>query len=119
MMIDAPALTANPQSEYAPHRAFEEDDAFHGLKELIQGPRPPIALIGAGASVKSGYPTWPDLLKRLKDKATERAKTANWKRNLDDVNDAPWTAEIFARDLRDGGLCELIKQEFASRNMLA
>ena len=118
MAEDLP-LPATPQADSAPYPAFEESDAFHGLKKLILSPRPPIALIGAGASVKSGYPTWPELLQLMKAKLPEGIREAHWKRNLDDINDAPWTAEIFARDLGDGGLAKLIAGAFASRNTLA
>src|SRR4051794_6480686 len=79
------------QHPSAPYPAFEDGDAFMKLAALIQSSRPPIALIGAGASAKSGYPTWPELLQRHQNAASQKTKAAQWKKNLDDINDAPWT----------------------------
>jgi hypothetical protein len=55
----------------------------------MQGGRPPIALIGADARAKSGYSTWPELLQCLHSAASKRNKATPWKKNLDDINDAP------------------------------
>jgi hypothetical protein len=106
------------QAYSAPFPAFEGGDAFQDLAELIRSPRPPVALVGAGASVESGYPPWPALLERLRDAAAGRADF-NWRKSLEDMNDAPWTAEVFARALPKGGLRRLIRNEFSSRGMLA
>ncbi|WP_316235372.1 MULTISPECIES: SIR2 family protein [unclassified Bradyrhizobium] len=112
-------VQAPVQHPSAPYPAYETDDAFYRLACLIRSSRPPIALIGAGASAKSGYPTWRELLERLREVASKATKAAQWKRNLDDISDAPWTAELFARELEDGGLGKLIKKEFGSRRSLA
>lgn len=117
-MVRPPPKTST-QHRSAPYPAFEDGDAFRKLRALMQGNRPPIALIGTGASGKSGYPTWPELLQRLRRAASRKTKAGQWKKNLDDVNDAPWTAEVFARDLGIGGLRQLIRKEFRSRRSLA
>jgi hypothetical protein len=46
-------------------------------------------------------------------------RALHWKRNLDDMSDAPWTAEVFARELGAGGLQKLIRKQFASRQSLS
>ena len=115
------AQTAHRPDEHpcAPYPAFEDGDSFRKLAELMRSNRPPIALIGAGASAKSGYPTWTELLQQLQAEASKKMRAAQWKKNLDDINDAPWTAEVFARELGAGGLEKLIRKQFASRNSLA
>ena len=110
---------AAAQHPTALYPAFEDGEAFDKLKTLIKSGRPPIALIGAGASAKSGYPTWTQLIQLLQSAASKKTKAGQWKKNLDDVNDAPWTAEVFARDLGPGGLGKLIRKEFATRQSLA
>lgn len=107
------------QHPSAPYPAFEDGDSFQRLASLMRSSRPPLALIGAGASAKSGYPTWPELLQHLQTQATKKTKAAQWKKNLDDINDAPWTAEVFARELGKGGLEKLIRKQFASRRSLS
>jgi hypothetical protein len=102
----------------APFPAFERDEAFKQLRSLIRGSRPPIVLIGAGASAKSGYPLWKDLLDNLKTAAKKRNKAADKKVVGDDLNDAPWTAEVFVRDLGRGGLGRFIRKEFGRRRLL-
>ena len=102
------------EASTAPFPAYRRDDAFDELSSLIQGSRPPLALIGAGASVGSGYPAWPELLEALKSAALEADKR-DWRRSLDDLSDAPWTAEVFAKKLPDGGLERLIRAHFGER----
>jgi len=118
-MIARRKSKAAAQHPTALYPAFEAGEAFNKLKTLIKSGRPPIALIGAGASAKSGYPNWTQLIQILQSAASKKTKAGQWKKNLDDVNDAPWTAEVFARDLGPGGLGKLIRKEFATRQSLA
>lgn len=83
--------------EKSPFDRFERDDAFEALANLMRGPRPPIALVGAGASVGSGYVSWPDLLKELEKAAGSADQGVRWKAILEKLNDAPWTAEVHYR----------------------
>jgi hypothetical protein len=102
----------------APFPAFDRDRAFRDLAALMASPRPPLALVGAGASVGSGYIAWDGLLKALRDTAMRGDKT-DWRRSILDHTDAPWTAEVFAAKLSEGGLGRLIKRHFSSRKALA
>lgn len=102
----------------APFPAYEEDAAFADLLALMQSDRPPLVLIGAGASVASNYPAWNELLTHLKETALEGDK-GDWRRSLDDLSDAPWIAEVFASRLKTGALGALINQLYASRGALA
>ena len=95
----------------APFPAFERGDAFRDLSRLVRGHRRPLALVGAGASVGSGYPTWPKLLERLRDEAKAPSQEL-WRKNLEDIGDAPWTAEVFARNLPKGGLADFVARQF-------
>lgn len=91
---------------------FENDDAFRDLRDLMRGGRPPLALIGAGASAGSGYPDWRGLLKKLRKTALDRGDTLAWRKDIEDLNDALWTAEVLTRKFRKGQLSSLIKTEF-------
>ena len=55
----------------------------------------------------------------LQQTAGEAAKVAQWKKNLDTLNDAPWTAEVFQQTLTPDRFRRLIRATFASRGMLS
>src|SRR4029077_16378554 len=84
----------------------------------IRSKRPPIALVGAGASVASGYPAWTKLLEFLKTEAQKEKGAKPWRKNPEDLSDAPWTAEVFADVLGLGGLARVVSQVFSSRQSL-
>jgi hypothetical protein len=88
-----PPPTSKPQRYKAPFPPFERGDAFHDLRRLMRSKRRPIVLVGAGASVGSGYPDWPTLLTELR-KASGVKMQKVWRRNLENLGDAPWTAEV-------------------------
>ena len=74
------------------------------LKALYRDMRdsPPLALVGAGASIPSGYPSW----SRLMDEMEERLQSVSpqapqFSRVLKLLNDAPWQAEELHSQLKD------------------
>lgn len=96
--------------------AFERCAAFDQLAALIQSNRPPIALIGAGASVNSGYPNWHQLLVRLQETASPKARALQWRKVLADLDDAPWTAEVFVNGMEPRDFRTLIRTEFKEKS---
>jgi hypothetical protein len=54
-------------AEASPFEPFELDDNFNALRALMKSKRAPVALVGSGARVASGYPNWTGLLKALND----------------------------------------------------
>lgn len=102
----------------APFLPFEADSAFDDLRSLMGSERPPLVLIGAGASVASGYPAWPELIAKLRELALRHDKT-DWRRAVEDTSDAPWTAELFASRLVPGALQRFIHRSYKSRLRLA
>lgn len=97
---------------------FDEDEAFHDLRRAMSSARPPLALIGAGASVGSGYPHWNSLLAKLRDVAVNSGNKGAWRKDVEDLNDALWTAEVLTRKLPPGNLGEVIRSEFKPRETL-
>jgi hypothetical protein len=78
----------------------------------------PLALIGAGASVASGYPSWGDLLEaleeRIKRSATPNTVSPKLKMVLDKLGDPAWHAEELVRRLGDQAFCQYIQDTFQS-----
>jgi len=95
---------------------FERCAAFDQLAALIRSNRPPIALIGAGASLNSGYPNWHQLLVRLQETASPKARALQWRTVLADLNDAPWTAEVFVNGMAPRDFRTLIRTEFKEKS---
>ncbi len=103
----------------APFPAFDRDPTFRDLLKLMKSERPPLALIGAGASIGSGYPAWPQLLENLRESALRGGDKRDWRRSLEDLSDAPWVAEVFASHFPQGGLARRIRRYYSSRHSLA
>lgn len=99
--------------------AFDEDDAFCDLRKAMSSARPPLVLVGAGASVGSGYPHWSGLLKNLQAVAVAGGDRSAWRKDVEDLNDALWTAEVMTRKLPPGGLAKVIRSEFGPRKTLS
>jgi len=103
-----------------PFEPFEQDDAFRRLKRLMTGPHKPLALVGSGVSVPSGYPSWPGLLKALAKRLEERdGVPPKLARELDKIEDAPWQAQVYEQLLGPSELTAYIKQCFASQGSLS
>jgi hypothetical protein len=123
----APISGQSATAPIAPFDPFEKDTAFDELADLIRSDRPPIVVIGAGASAKCGYPNWLGLLQRLKDAALKKSG-ADWKRKIDvssdesDVrklfDDLPWIAELFKEELDPRAFCQFINDQFQSQGKL-
>ncbi len=81
--------------------------AFEELGRALRrrGPRP-IAMVGAGTSVRLGYPSWPGLLNRLDDEARAAARDQA-PPPVRDYPDMLWRAQEYRRrigDARFGGI---------------
>lgn len=105
--------------EAAPFEPFERDEAFQDLARLMAGNRPPIALVGAGASVRSGYVSWKGLVDEMEKAAGAEAAGVRWKSALAEFNDAPWTAEVHRKAMGEAEFANLIATQFGPKAALA
>ncbi len=85
----------------------------------MASPRPPIALIGAGASIRSGYVGWKGLMAEMEKVAGAATAGVRWKTALADFNDAPWTAEVHRGAMGEAKFAKLIRTQFGPTNDLA
>jgi len=90
------------------------DPGFNELVEAMKRTPRPLALLGAGASVDSGYPSWEGLLRLFRDRAAGKLgpKAQGF---LDKLNDPAWQAEEYRRLLGEEEFCRLIEAEFAPK----
>lgn len=90
------------------------EDGFEALVEaMTRNPRP-LALLGAGTSVDSGYPDWAGLLGLLKDRA--KGKLGNkYQTFLDSLSDSAWQAEEYRRLIGEHEFRSLIASTFAPK----
>jgi hypothetical protein len=95
------------ESPFAP---YETGPAFEGLKALMAGKHPPLALVGSGASANSGYPSWPELMKELREKVGGRAKIPQRRKALE--GDFAWEAEVHLKSLGKTNFRAFIKERF-------
>jgi hypothetical protein len=80
-----------------PSAPYDHDEKFAALVESMRRVRP-LALVGAGASVDSGYPTWERLLKDLEDEVVAKKPQAVAPKHISvvrDLQDPAWQAEEF------------------------
>lgn len=108
---------------------MEFDASLESLRERLHGPRPPMALVGAGVSVPMGYPTWSGLIdmlhKRLvepSDALREKQGTGqlanSWYSVLKDFDKDPlWQAEAYEQALPPGDLAKFIKEHFGEKSL--
>jgi len=91
-----------------------DDVAFNALVDLMKRNPRPLALLGAGTSVDSGYPDWNRLLALLEKKAQGKIspKYQSFLRNL---NDPAWQAEEYRRLIGENSFKALIASEFAPK----
>ena len=104
-----------PEAE--PFEPFERGSAFDKLHDLMGSARPPLALIGSGASLNSGYPTWPELMMELREIAGPAAKIPQRRSILE--ADAPWEAEVHRKSIGPDAFDEFITRRFGQPKRLA
>jgi len=93
-----------------------EDSSFRELAEAMKRTPRPLALLGAGTSVDSGYPTWTRLLEILEERAKTKDRISpKYQEILKGLNDAAWRAEEYRRLMGDDDFLGIIASEFAPR----
>ncbi|AMB47605.1 SIR2 family protein [Methylobacterium sp. AMS5] len=96
---------------------FDQDGQFEALIAKMQRVRP-LALIGAGASIGSGYPTWSQLLqqfqKELRDQSS-RAVAPKVAGVVQDLQDPAWQAEEYHNALGGPTFYAFLSRTFAQR----
>jgi len=91
----------------------ENGHAFDALLKALNENRP-LALIGAGVSVRAGYPSWGRLLQRLHERAEKEADWTERERvGLQEHDDLPWRAEIYQAQLGAERFQEFLRREFS------
>ncbi len=76
--------------------------ALRSLQEALQARRV-MGLVGAGCSVRAGYPTWSDLLQRMEEAICQREPLlAGIISQLKNEDDVLWRAQEYRRLLADG-----------------
>lgn len=87
--------------------------AFEKLARAMRAPIRPLALVGAGVSVRAGFPTWGTLLDRLHESAMEhRPMPPKVAQNLRLQPDMLWRAEEYREHLGEGAYFELLREWF-------
>ncbi|RDJ20288.1 SIR2 family protein [Bosea caraganae] len=72
---------------------FDNDEQYVSLVDLMKRGRP-LALVGAGASIPTGYPSWDQLLHQLNDELGKGGSTAPKLLSvLKELQDPAWQAE--------------------------
>ncbi|HEX8245583.1 MAG TPA: SIR2 family protein [Longimicrobium sp.] len=86
--------------------------AFEELGRALRrrGPRP-IAMVGAGTSVRLGYPSWPGLLNRLDDEARAAARDQA-PPPVHDYPDMLWRAQEYRRRIGDARFGKILQEIF-------
>jgi hypothetical protein len=90
----------------------DHDDAFDALAVAMKRNPRPLALLGAGASMDSGYPNWNQLLALLEKKAKGRIGP-KYESFLSSLNDPAWQAEEYRRLIGEHAFKGLIASVFA------
>lgn len=111
---DAVTVASLPPGDLSP---FDRDRQFDALVAMMARVRP-LALVGAGASIASGYPTWSQLLGQLQDELRGRSprkvapKVASVVRQL---QDPAWQAEEYFNALGQPAFHAFLRRTFAQR----
>lgn len=90
--------------------------AFNELKRLLASQARPLALVGAGTSIASGYPSWPGLIE-LFDNHLDPKTAPKWRQALRTLNDPLWQAEEYREVLGKEVFEALLTQTFAGRGV--
>ena len=100
------------------NQPFDEDEQFEALIDSMRRVRP-LALVGAGASVDSGYPTWAQLLKELEEEASRKPGVVAPKHMslIKELPDPAWQAEEFYNLLGEKAFNDYIQRTFGPRTV--
>lgn len=98
------------------NQPFDRDEQFDALLDSMRRVRP-LALVGAGASVDSGYPTWERLLRELEEEVLKRPGVVAPKHMsvIKDLPDPAWQAEEFYNLLGEKDFNDYIRRTFGPR----
>jgi hypothetical protein len=94
-----------------------QEDGFELLVRTMKSKPAPLALLGAGTSVDSGYPDWTGLLAVLEERAQGKIspKYQNFLRTL---NDPAWQAEEYRRLMGEHAFRGVIASQFAPKGRI-
>ncbi|HEV2852637.1 MAG TPA: SIR2 family protein [Thermoanaerobaculia bacterium] len=96
-----------------------DDSSFGELVAAMKRTPRPLALLGAGTSVDSGYPTWNRLLEILEERAKTKGRISpKYQEILKGLNDAAWRAEEYRRLMGDDNFRGIIASEFAPKGTI-
>lgn len=94
--------------------AGTEAETFEDLVRAMRRRPRPLAFLGAGVSVDSGYPTWAGLLAKLKGAASKGLKPEQHD-FLQKLGDPAWQAEEYLLRMGDDAFRALLAGEFAPK----
>jgi len=90
--------------------AENDDTDFKALVEVMERNPRPLALLGAGTSLDSGYPDWTGLLALMAEKAGKFGP--KYQAFLDELKDPAWQAEEYLRQIGKDEFEKLIASVF-------
>src|ERR1043165_6867542 len=88
--------------------------ARNTLAAVVQAERP-LALVGAGLSVPSGFPTWRGLLDELEDLLQPETLNEQYKKALHEEADLLWRAEEYRRLVGEDSYQLMLKKRFSTQ----
>lgn len=92
----------------------KHDGGFDALVRAMKRKPRPLALLGAGTSVDSGYPDWNHLLTMLEEKAQGKI-SPKYQTFLRSLNDPAWQAEEYRRLIGEHAFKGMIASQFAPK----
>jgi SIR2-like domain len=92
---------------------YEADANYRALVQVMKCKPRPLALLGAGTSVDSGYPDWNRLLAMLEERA--QGVSPKYQTFLRELHDPAWQAEEYRRFIGEHAFRSLIASEFAPK----